>query len=349
VRRLVKYLKPYTPLIILAVILLFVQANADLALPDYLSRIVNNGIQQGGVENAVPLAIRQSQMDRLLLFVSEEDQAQVLESYVLVEPGSAEAEQYIEKYPALADTPVYVRQDLDRAMVDSLNTIMGRALLAVSGIERALEDPSQAPPMGEGFGFDLSLLPQGVDVFVLLEGMPASLRTQMTEGMAEGFDALGDSMVTQMAVAAVKAEYEALGMDTAKDGCRRGARYPQGYIRQGGELFQRRVRRLFNGLADHPRDERRHTGADGDLYDHAHGLLRTHHRHRRHHPGHRQEREHVVAHRRGRRHAAGPDPDRLFHRPAQVPDHAEPDRPLEPGDAREPVGHDGGPGLQQAG
>jgi len=43
-RRLLKYLKPYTLLIILAIVLLFVQANADLALPDYLSRIVNNQI-----------------------------------------------------------------------------------------------------------------------------------------------------------------------------------------------------------------------------------------------------------------------------------------------------------------
>jgi len=51
--RLIRYLKPYILLVILTILLLFVQANADLALPDYLSRIVNNGIQQGGVENAV--------------------------------------------------------------------------------------------------------------------------------------------------------------------------------------------------------------------------------------------------------------------------------------------------------
>ncbi|NMC79762.1 MAG: ABC transporter ATP-binding protein, partial [Chloroflexi bacterium] len=54
--RLFRYLKPYLFLILLAVVLLFVQANADLALPDYMSHIVNVGIQQGGVENAVPVA-----------------------------------------------------------------------------------------------------------------------------------------------------------------------------------------------------------------------------------------------------------------------------------------------------
>jgi ATP-binding cassette subfamily B multidrug efflux pump len=168
--RLVKYLKPYVVLILLTIALLFVQANADLALPDYLSKIINNGIQQSGVENAVPVAIRQSQMDRLVIFMSAEDRALVLDSYLLVEPTSPEAEQYIEDYPVLADEPVYVLQEVDRAEMDALNSIMGKAWLVVSGIEQMMADPS----------------------------------------------ILGESMVTQMAVGAVKAEYEALGMDTAK-------------------------------------------------------------------------------------------------------------------------------------
>jgi len=73
--RLFKYLKPYILLILLAIALLFVQANADLALPDYMSKIVNNGIQQGGVENAVPQAIRQSEMNKLVIFMSADNQA----------------------------------------------------------------------------------------------------------------------------------------------------------------------------------------------------------------------------------------------------------------------------------
>ncbi|MGD8472741.1 MAG: ABC transporter ATP-binding protein, partial [Anaerolineae bacterium] len=215
-RRLIKYLKPYTFLILLSVILLFVLANANLALPDYLSRIVNVGIQQNGVENAVAAAVRQSQMDKLLVFVSEEQQALVLDSYLLVEPDSAEAQQYVEEYPALADEPVYVLRDIDEATITELNAIMGRAWLVVSGIEQMMADPSQAPPMGEGLGFDLSQLPEGVDVFALLKQMPAAQRAQMGDRITEAFAALGDSMINQMAVVAVKAEYEALGMDTAK-------------------------------------------------------------------------------------------------------------------------------------
>jgi ATP-binding cassette subfamily B multidrug efflux pump len=83
--RLAKYLKPYTALLLAAIVLLFAQANFDLALPDYLSRIVNNGIQQGGVENAVPVAIRQSEMDRVVIFMSAEDKASVLNDYTLID------------------------------------------------------------------------------------------------------------------------------------------------------------------------------------------------------------------------------------------------------------------------
>ena len=69
--RLVKYTRPYLGLIVVAIVLMFAQANFELALPDYLSNIVNTGIQQGGVEDAVPVAIREIQMDKVLIFMSD--------------------------------------------------------------------------------------------------------------------------------------------------------------------------------------------------------------------------------------------------------------------------------------
>lgn len=214
--RLVKYLKPYVLLIVISIGLLFVQANADLALPDYLSKIVNYGIQQGGVEDAVPTAIRQSQMDKLAIFMGAEDKALVLDNYLLVEPTSPEAAQAIETYAAIADGPIYVLQDADQAVLEQLNSIMGRAWLVVSSIEQVIADPSKAAAMGPGLGFDPSNIPAGTDVFALLATMPAEQLSQMSSAIDERFAALGDSMVTQMAVGAVKAEYEALGMDTAR-------------------------------------------------------------------------------------------------------------------------------------
>ena len=83
--KLIKYLKKSTMSILVIIALLVVQALCDLALPDYTSKIVNVGIQQGGVENAVPEVIRKSEMDKVLLFMSSEDKDKVLDNYKLVE------------------------------------------------------------------------------------------------------------------------------------------------------------------------------------------------------------------------------------------------------------------------
>src|SRR5512142_1485256 len=123
--RLFKYLKPFTVMILITIVLLFIQANTDLALPDYMSRIVNNGIQQGGVENAVPAAMRQSQMQRLDIFLTPEVKARVLADYTLVEPNSPDASKYLALYPALANEPIYVLNPVDQAEIDALNPLLG--------------------------------------------------------------------------------------------------------------------------------------------------------------------------------------------------------------------------------
>lgn len=212
--RILKYLKPFWLMIVIAVALLFVQANADLALPDYLSRIVNNGIQQGGVENAVPQAIRKSQMDKVTLFLTDAEKNQVLADYTLVRPGSPEAGTYTSKYPVLAQEPIYVRNSLSSAEMNALNPIMSHGLLAVMGIEQMMADPAKAAAAAKASGFDLSRLPKGVDVFTVLGQMPAAQRAQMQASITKQFDALGDKMVEQAAIAPVKSEYAALGMDT---------------------------------------------------------------------------------------------------------------------------------------
>ena len=214
--RLFKYLKPYTLPILISIVLLFVQANADLALPDYLSRIVNNGIQQGGVENAVPQAIRQSEMDKLLLFVTPDEKNTILSDYTLIDQKSSDFEQQLSIYPALADQPIYVLNPVDKAEIDRLNPILARALLVVSSLEKVLADPAQAAAMGQSMGFDLTRLPPGTDLFEMLGKLPADQLSKITAAINTKFASLGDTMITQAAVAAVKAEYTALGMETGK-------------------------------------------------------------------------------------------------------------------------------------
>ncbi len=214
--RLIKYLKPYTLLIIISIALLFVQANADLALPDYLSKIVNNGIQQNGVENAVPDAIRKSEMDKLFIFMDTDAQEFILVNYVLVEPSSPEADQYTGDYPTLASESIYVLKEIDQNKLDVINPVMGKAIVMVSGIEQMIADPENAPLLRGDFEFDLSKIPVGMDVFALLAQLPADQLAEISAAANEMFVTLGDKMINQMAVAAVADEYKALGMDLGK-------------------------------------------------------------------------------------------------------------------------------------
>jgi len=214
--RLAKYLKPYRGMILLSVVLLFAQANFDLALPDYLSDIVNVGIQQGGVENAVPAALRGSQMDKLLLFAGAEEKAAVLAAYTLVDSGSPDYAGAREDYPALEGEAVYLLNDIDEQEIERLNPVMGKALLVVLGIEAMVADPSGMPEMGEDFAFDPAMIPEGRDLFEVLGLLPAAQREGIAAAATERFGALEESMITQAAASAVRAEHDALGMDANK-------------------------------------------------------------------------------------------------------------------------------------
>jgi len=218
--RLLKYLKPYLLLILIAIALLFVQANADLALPDYLARIVNTGIQLSGIENAVPQAIRQSSMDKLTLFMSEQDKASVLADYRLADKTSDDYAQLVKKFPGLANEPLFVSNPIDQAEIDRINPIMAKPLLVVYSVEQAMADPNKLAALAQGMGFDLSKIPSGMDLFTVLHKLPASQRTVMISSINtainQKFGALTATMLTQAATAAVKSEYVAVGIDMGR-------------------------------------------------------------------------------------------------------------------------------------
>ncbi len=214
-RRIIRYLKPFTLWIVLVILLLFIQANADLALPDYMSRIVNVGIQQGGVEEAVPEALRRSTMDHLLLFLTEEEKADVLARYTPVDASSLDYTALVKRYPTLAQEPIYVLRTTDPANVEPIRATMARAILIVSGVGQIQANPEQAQAlMPEMAGIDLSRLPRGADLFALLSRLPAEQRARIGQAVDRRFEALGgEKALLQAAARAVRAEYEALGVD----------------------------------------------------------------------------------------------------------------------------------------
>ena len=214
--RILRFFKPYTFLLILAVGLLLVQANADLALPDYMAEIVNVGIQQSGVESPLPEALRQVTLERAGIFLSTEDEAVLREHYILVDTASPDYDALLSKYPALADEPVYVLQEIDAETRARLEGIISKPLLLVFGIEQLSKNPEQAAMLFPDMDFDLSKLPPGMDLFSALQMMPASQIEQISAALDTRFEALGGKKALRQAAArAVVAEYQALGVDTA--------------------------------------------------------------------------------------------------------------------------------------
>jgi ATP-binding cassette subfamily B protein len=155
-------------------------------------------------------------MDKLLLLTGAEEKAAVLAAYTLVDSGSPDYAGAREAYPALEGEAVYVLNDIDEEEIERLNPVMGKALLVVSGIEAMIADPSGMPEMGDDFAFDPAMIPEGRDLFEVLGLLPAAQREGIAAAATERFGALEESMITQAAASAVRAEHDALGMDANK-------------------------------------------------------------------------------------------------------------------------------------
>ena len=209
--KLIRYLKPYTVFIIVAVALLFVQAMAELALPDYMSNIVNVGIQQGGIEDAIPEAISKEAFDNVSLFMSGEERQQVLSYYDLINKDSATYEENLKKYPLLESKDVYVLKSEEIEDRQALNLLFGKALMAYSGIKNGMTGAAGTFSPPDGFN-----IPEGANVFLLLRLMPEAQRLEMLSQVDSMVEVMGENIVNQSGALSVKEIYEELGVDTEK-------------------------------------------------------------------------------------------------------------------------------------
>lgn len=209
--KLIKYLKPFVGMIVMSVVLLFVQAMCDLALPDYTSNIVNNGIQQGGIVNSVPQALRQSEMDKLQLFMSERDKNQVSGNYILIDKFSKDYNKYLKQYPALKNQSIFVLKNIDKDKEQKLNVIMGKAILAVSGVDKIKSSAKDGM-----ISFNGMKIPASTDLFKVISHMPDTQRMKIVNDINQKISNLGDSMIAQSAIPSIKVEYKILGMNTDK-------------------------------------------------------------------------------------------------------------------------------------
>ncbi len=129
--KLIKFLKPFTLLILLAVALLYGQAQADLALPDYMSNIVNVGIQSSGMDSATPEVFTESDLGNILMFMSTEDREVVSEVYELVKSDQPEYADYAERYANLNGADIYVLNKDKVVDTDQLDLIMSKYMVEI--------------------------------------------------------------------------------------------------------------------------------------------------------------------------------------------------------------------------
>ena len=205
--KILKYLKPFVVSIITVVALLVVQAVCDLSLPDYTSNIVNVGIQQSGIENAVPSIIRESELNKLTIFMKDSEKNKVKGSYDLLDKNKLSKENYkkeVEKYPALKNESLYKLNTKDKETIDDLNSIMSKAIMRVSGIEMASKKGA------------IPNIPPNMDIWTVLAQMPKEQLNQMTKPIDEKINELDKNMITQSSIHAIKNEYEKIGMDLEK-------------------------------------------------------------------------------------------------------------------------------------
>ncbi|BES64535.1 ABC transporter ATP-binding protein [Gottschalkiaceae bacterium SANA] len=206
--KILKYLKPFTLWILVAIALLYGQAMADLALPDYMSNIVNVGIQQGGNENALPEVLRQADLEKMELFVTADNKALIEASYQFIEPGTSEYKKVAETYPNITNEGVYRLKSLTEEETADLELEVSKALLAVTGVQQAIANADDSD-----FEINGQTIPAGTDIFAMLERMPAEQRLQMMEASNEQFAALGDAMILQAGANATITLYQEMGLD----------------------------------------------------------------------------------------------------------------------------------------
>lgn len=179
------YMKERWYYVVMIIVLLFVQAYCDLSLPDYTSKIVNVGIQQKGIEDGVPDTIRKESMEHLLLFLDEEEKAEVEDAYTL-------------------KGDVYERNDVTKEERDELNSILAIPMMAAGSLDNEEKAAEIKTQMG---------LPKESDLWQVLEQLPQEQLESIKDSLTEKIKEMPKSIVTQAAVQFVQTEYEAQGID----------------------------------------------------------------------------------------------------------------------------------------
>lgn len=215
--KVLKYLKKTWISVIVIVALLCVQAAADLALPDYTSKIVNVGIQQGGIDTAIPEAISKDEMDNLLMFTN--DDSKILDCYKLVLKDTVsndEYNNYLKEYPALENEEVYVLNKLNEDQKYNLEEMLKKPLVQVYLMQNDQMQEKIKESLFANVPEPQKEAMKDMELMDILKTMPEENLEKITSNINEQIDNMQGTIVDQAAISSVKEEYKKLNMDIDK-------------------------------------------------------------------------------------------------------------------------------------
>lgn len=199
--KLFKYLKTYWKMAFVILLVLLVQVYCDLSLPSYTSDIVNVGIQQAGVDDKIPEAISEEEMEKVLLFVQADDRQTVLDAY--------------EKDENTYNQTAYVLkkniQD-NEEKTEELEEILSVPMMMTAGFEQGSDTTAKIEEQLRA-NIPAEMLPKDATVFDILKMLPQEQLSQMTDKMKDQMDDMPDTIIEQAGISYIKTAYEDLGMD----------------------------------------------------------------------------------------------------------------------------------------
>ena len=217
--KVLKNLKKSLVAVIIIVILLCVQASTDLALPDYTSKIVNEGIQSGGILNAVPDVIAKEDMDAMLIFTDKDEE--ILENYTLV--GSVQnmqEEKILKKYFGkdydIEPNTIYVLKDIEDEKEEELSGIIAGPLMEMTAITKEETANQIKEQILQNVPEEQKQYIQNASILEIIEQMPEAQKEQFLSEFTKQIDEMSDSIKEQAAISSVKQVYQNLKIDTDK-------------------------------------------------------------------------------------------------------------------------------------
>ena len=229
--KVLKNLKESWISVIVIVLLLIIQAAGDLTLPDYTSKIVNVGIQNGGIENVTPEVIRKSEMENLLIFTDDDDK--ILSSYEVISKENLdnnEFEKLLKKYPILENEDLYKIKKISSSEQNELDSLIAKPLMMLTSLEneetaeqmkqQMLEQLSSSAQTELNTQMQAQMLEQqkaviqSMSSMEIIKQMPKEQLDEMLETVNQKLDDMQESILEQAAIQEVKNEYKAIGMDT---------------------------------------------------------------------------------------------------------------------------------------